>query len=215
MIGENILKVKQEIGQKAELVIVSKTRSIPEIEEAYQTGHKSFAENRVQFLLERYEAFPKDLQWHLIGHLQTNKVKYIAPFIHLIQSVDSLKLLEEINNQAIKNNRVINCLLQIFIAQEETKFGLSQAECIELLESTRFKSFTNVNVCGLMGMASFTENKAQVEAEFKSLKSFFDQLKSKYQFQDFEILSMGMSGDYLLAIDCGSNMVRVGSKVFS
>ncbi|NQW42883.1 MAG: YggS family pyridoxal phosphate-dependent enzyme [Bacteroidetes bacterium] len=215
MIGENILKIKQEIGQKAEFVIVSKTRSIPEIEEAYQTGHKSFAENRVQYLLERYEVLPKDIQWHLIGHLQTNKVKYIAPFIHLIQSVDSLKLLEEINNQAIKNNRVINCLLQIFIAQEETKFGLSEAECIELLNSAIFKSFKNINICGLMGMASFTENKAQVEAEFKSLKSFFDQLKSKYQFQDFEILSMGMSGDYLLAIDCGSNMVRVGSKVFS
>ncbi len=215
MIGENILKIKQEIGQKAEFVIVSKTRSIPEIEEAYQTGHKSFAENRVQYLLERYEVLPKDIQWHLIGHLQTNKVKYIAPFIHLIQSVDSLKLIEEINNQAIKNNRVINCLLQIFIAQEETKFGLSEAECIELLNSAIFKSFKNINICGLMGMASFTENKAQVEAEFKSLKSFFNQLKSKYQFQDFEILSMGMSGDYLLAIDCGSNMVRVGSKVFS
>ncbi len=214
MVAENILKLKQEISQKAELVIVSKTRTLQEITEAYNTGHKLFAENRVQNLLERYEALPKDIAWHIIGHLQTNKVKFIAPFIGLIQSVDSLKLLEEINKQAEKCNRKINCLLQIYIAQEDTKFGLSETECMDLLHSFEFQTMQNIQVVGLMGMASNTNDTAIVQSEFEGLKSFFQTVKTEINLPNFNILSMGMSGDYHLAIECGSNMVRVGSKIF-
>lgn len=214
MISENINHIKQEVGHNVKLVVVSKFRTISEIQTAYDAGHKVFAENKVQPLLERYEALPKDIEWHLIGHLQTNKVKYITPFIHTIQSVDSLKLLQEINKHAAKDNRSIECLLQIYIAQEETKFGLSREECRELLNHPELKNLKNVKITGLMGMATFTDNMQQVESEFKSLKSFFDELKSDYQLPDFKTISMGMSNDYNLAIACGSNLIRVGTKIF-
>ena len=214
MVAENILRIKQEIGQNVDLVVVSKYRTIEEIKQVYEAGMLHLAENRVQALLERKEALPENIQWHLIGHLQTNKVKYIAPFIHLIQSVDSFKLLEEINKQGLKNNRVINCLLQVYIASEETKFGLSEEELMALIKHPQLSEFKNINITGLMGMASNTDNIAQVEKEFKQLRHYFDNIKALNLFPDFQTISMGMSGDYLLAIKCGSNMIRVGSKVF-
>jgi PLP dependent protein len=214
MVAENILRIKQEIGQNVDLVVVSKYRTIEEIKQVYEAGMLHLAENRVQALLERKEALPENIQWHLIGHLQTNKVKYIAPFIHLIQSVDSFKLLEEINKQGLKNNRVINCLLQVYIASEETKFGLSEEELMALIKHPQLSEFKNINITGLMGMASNTDNIAQVEKEFKQLRHYFDNIKALNLFPDFQTISMGMSGDYLLAIQCGSNMIRVGSKVF-
>jgi PLP dependent protein len=214
MVAENILRIKQEIGQNVDLVVVSKYRTIEEIKEVYDSGMLHLAENRVQALLERKEALPDNIKWHLIGHLQTNKVKYIAPFIHLIQSVDSFKLLEEINKQGLKNNRVINCLLQVYIATEESKFGLSEEELYELINHPQISEFKNINITGLMGMASNTDNIAQVEKEFKQLRHYFDHIKALNLFPHFQTVSMGMSGDYLLAIQCGSNMIRVGSKVF-
>jgi PLP dependent protein len=214
MIVENIKRIQQEIGQSVELVVVSKFRSVEEIKEAYSGGHRQFAENRVQALLERAEQLPKDIHWHLIGHLQSNKVKYIVPFIAMIQSVDSLKLLKEINEQAQKHDRIISCLLQIHIAEEETKFGLSEQECEDLLKSDNLKMMHNIQVRGLMGMATNTEDIQKVENEMQALKRFYDRMKSTCQ-PGFEILSMGMSSDYKIAVKCGSNMVRVGSKVFS
>lgn len=214
MVAENILRIKQEIGQNVDLVVVSKYRTIEEIKQVYEAGMLHLAENRVQALLERKEALPDNIKWHLIGHLQTNKVKYIAPFIHLIQSVDSFKLLEEINKQGLKNNRVINCLLQVYIASEETKFGLSEEELMVLIKHPQLSEFKNINITGLMGMASNTDNIAQVEKEFKQLRHYFDNIKALNLFPDFQTISMGMSGDYLLAIQCGCNMIRVGSKVF-
>ena len=214
MIAENINHIKQEVGHNVKLVVVSKFRTISEIQAAYDAGQRIFAENKVQPLLERYEALPKDIEWHLIGHLQTNKVKYIAPFIHTIQSVDSLKLLMEINKQAAKDGRIIECLLQIYIAQEDTKFGLSKEECIGLLNAEELKTLNNIKITGLMGMATFTDDLQQVEREFKSLKSFFDEVKAQYNLPGFETISMGMSNDYNLAIACGSNLIRVGTKVF-
>jgi pyridoxal phosphate enzyme (YggS family) len=214
MVAENILRIKQEIGQNVDLVVVSKYRTIEEIKQVYEAGMLHLAENRVQALLERKEALPDNIKWHLIGHLQTNKVKYIAPFIHLIQSVDSFKLLEEINKQGLKNNRVINCLLQVYIASEETKFGLSEEELMALIKHPQLSEFKNINITGLMGMASNTDNIAQVEKEFKQLRHYFDHIQTLNLFPHFQTVSMGMSGDYLLAIQCGSNMIRVGSKVF-
>jgi pyridoxal phosphate enzyme (YggS family) len=214
MVAENILRIKQEIGQNVDLVVVSKYRTIEEIKRVYEAGMLHLAENRVQALLERKEALPDNIKWHLIGHLQTNKVKYIAPFIHLIQSVDSFKLLEEINKQGLKNNRVINCLLQVYIASEETKFGLSEEELMVLIKHPQLSEFKNINITGLMGMASNTDNIAQVEKEFKQLRHYFDHIQTLNLFPHFQTVSMGMSGDYLLAIQCGSNMIRVGSKVF-
>jgi pyridoxal phosphate enzyme (YggS family) len=214
MIAENINHIKQEVGHNVKLVVVSKFRTISEIQAAYDAGHRLFAENKVQPLLERYDALPKDIEWHLIGHLQTNKVKYITSFIHTIQSVDSLKLLMEINKQAAKDGRIIECLLQIYIAQEDTKFGLSKEECIALLKADELKTLNNIKLTGLMGMATFTDDLQQVEREFKSLKTFFDELKAQYNLPGFETISMGMSNDYNLAIACGSNLIRVGTKVF-
>jgi PLP dependent protein len=214
MVAENILRIKQEIGQNVDLVVVSKYRTIEEIKQVYDAGMLHLAENRVQALLERKEALPDNIKWHLIGHLQTNKIKYIAPFIHLIQSVDSFKLLEEINKQGLKNNRVINCLLQVYIATEDSKFGLSEEELYELINHPQLSEFKNINITGLMGMASNTDNIAQVEKEFKQLRHYFDHIKALNLFPHFQTVSMGMSGDYLLAIQCGSNMIRVGSKVF-
>jgi pyridoxal phosphate enzyme (YggS family) len=214
MIVENILGIQQEIGQNVQLVIVSKYRTIDEIREAYNTGHRHFAENRVQALLERAEALPKDIHWHLIGHLQSNKIKYIIPFIYMIQSVDSLKLLEQINEQAKKHNTGIDCLLQIDIADEETKFGLSEQACMDLMKSKEFAQMRNIKIRGLMGMATNTEDMEKVRRGFMGLKAFFERIKSEMALKDFDTLSMGMSSDYKVAVACGSTMVRVGSKVF-
>jgi len=179
--------------------------------EAYDAGQRDFGENKVQEMTDKWEQMPTDVLWHMIGHLQRNKVKYIAPYVHLIHAVDSLKLLKEINKQAQKNNRIINCLLQVYIAKEETKFGLEPEEVTQILESDDFKSFKHIRITGLMGMATFTQNSSQIEREFQFLKSFFDQLKHKY---GMSALSIGMSGDYHLAIKHGSTLVRIGSAIF-
>jgi len=209
-IKDNTLYLLNELPIEVELVAVSKTKSNTEILESYEAGQRIFGENKVQEMTRKYDFLPKDIQWHMIGHVQSNKVKYMAPFVALIHGVDSLKLLKEINKQALKNNRVINCLLQVHIAKESTKFGLSNMECIEAL--TAAESLKNITIKGLMGMATFTDDHSQVEQEFDGLKQLYDQLAKKYS--EFEILSMGMSGDYQIAIAKGSNMIRVGSKIF-
>ena len=211
-ITENLNHIKSSLPKEVKLVAVSKTKPTEDILEAYNTGHRIFGENKVQELTAKYEVLPKDIEWHMIGHLQSNKVKYIAPFVHLIHGVDSYKLLKEINKRAAQNNRTINCLLQIHIAQEQTKFGFSENELIELLKSEEFKNLENVKIIGLMGMATFTENKDQIHSEFKSLKQLFDKVKTQHL--TINTLSMGMSGDYKIAIEEGSNMVRVGSSIF-
>lgn len=209
-IGENTIALRKEIPEHLTLVAVSKTKSNEEIMEAYQSGQRVFGENKIQEMSAKYEALPKDIQWHMIGHVQSNKVKYMAPFVDLIHGVDRSKLLREIDKQALKNNRIIDCLLQIHIAQESTKFGFSESEVTEALDLAG--TLNNVRVVGLMGMATFTENTQQITEEFKGLKRLFDQLKP--QQPQFSVLSMGMSGDYPLAIAQGSNMIRVGSKIF-
>ena len=214
-IEKNILKIKNILPTHITLVAVSKTKSTSDILEAYQAGQKDFGENKVQELVDKQEQLTKDIQWHMIGHLQSNKVKYIAPFIHLIHGVESLKLLQEIDKQALKNKRIINCLLQLYIAQEETKFGLSEPEFIELISSDEFKALKNIKIVGLMGMASFTDNKIQIEKEFTRLRTIFGAYKDKKtETFDLNILSMGMSNDYEIAIACGSTMVRIGSSIF-
>jgi PLP dependent protein len=196
------------------LVAVSKTKSVQEIKELYDLGHRDFGENYEQELVDKQSQLPQDIRWHFIGHLQSNKVRKIAPFIHLVQSVDSLKLLKEINKQGGKSNRVIDCLLQIHIAQEETKFGLDGQELETLMDTNNHEihELKNVNVCGLMGMASFTDNLDTVRAEFRYLKTFFDKFKQNHS--TFHILSMGMSADYSVAVEEGSTMVRIGSLIF-
>lgn len=216
-IADNINALKKEIGNEdVKLIAVSKTKPAEALQEAYDAGQRVFGENNVQELVEKEEKLPKDIEWHLIGHLQTNKVKYIAPFISLIHSVDSLKLLQEINKQAVKNKRVIDCLLQIYIADEETKFGLSFDEAIELLRSEEFQTLINVRIVGLMGIATNTENAKQLKDEFYELHTFFDGIKiSFFRKEDsFKELSMGMSSDYKIAIEEGSTMIRVGSLIF-
>jgi pyridoxal phosphate enzyme (YggS family) len=199
----------------AQLIAVSKTKPVPMLMEAYEAGQRAFGENKVQELVAKQAEMPADVEWHLIGHLQSNKVKAIAPFIFLIHSVDGFKLLEVINKEAQKNNRVINCLLQIFIADEESKFGLTQAETEELIHSVAFERLANIKIVGLMGMATNTDDEGKIANEFKSLKTFFDKLKEHRSINfDLSILSMGMSSDYMLAVDAGSNMVRVGSSIF-
>ena len=209
-IKENTLSLLNQLPMEVKLVAVSKTKSNNDILESYKAGQRIFGENKVQEMTRKYEVLPKDIQWHMIGHVQSNKVKYMAPFVALIHGVDSLKLLKEINKQALKNNRVINCLLQVHIARESTKFGLSNIECIEALMAA--ESLENIIIKGLMGMATFTDNQSQIEQEFNGLKKLYDKLAMKYS--EFEILSMGMSGDYHIAITKGSNMIRVGSKIF-
>jgi pyridoxal phosphate enzyme (YggS family) len=211
-IANNLQHIKSQLPEKVTLVAVSKTKPIPEIMEAYTAGHRVFGENKIQEMAEKYDQMPKDIQWHMIGHLQRNKVKYMASFVDLIHGIDSLKTLKEINKQAKKNDRVINCLLQVKIAQEETKFGLEETELQEIFNSNEFQELKNVNVTGLMGMASFTSNETQVEEEFGSLKTIFE--KFRIQNSELKTLSMGMSGDYKTAIDQGSTMVRVGSAIF-
>ena len=210
MISENLNKIKKNIPANVTLVTVSKTKSKKAILEAYVAGQKDFGENYVQELIDKHEQLPKDIRWHFIGHLQSNKVKFIAPFVYLIHGIDSLKLLQEVNKQAQKNNRVINCLLQIYIAQEETKFGLTFEECESILNSNEFKKLENIKICGFMAMASNTDNEEQIRKEFKSLKTFSEKISGF----GFSVLSYGMSNDYKLAIECGSNMVRIGSLIF-
>lgn len=216
-IAANISSLKGELDTiKVKLIAVSKTKSIEEINEAYQAGQRDFGENQVQELVEKEAQLPKDINWHLIGHLQTNKVKSIAPFIAMIHSVDSLKLLQEINKQALKNNRVIDCLLQIYIADEDTKFGLGFDEVIELLRSEEFAELKNVRIVGLMGIATNTENPKLISEEFYELKTLFKGIKQTYFRKEdyFKELSMGMSSDYKIAIEQGSTMVRLGSTIF-
>lgn len=211
-IKKNLLNLKSKLPHNISLVAVSKTKPISDLEQAYQTGQRLFGENKVQEMVQKYEIMPKDIKWHMIGHLQRNKVKYIAPFVNLIHGVDSLKLLKEINKQAIKCDRTIDCLFQLKIASENTKFGMSKNELQTILNCDEFKKLENIRIRGLMGMASFTGDFDKIKLEFKYLKSIFDDLKN--QFQEFKIISMGMSGDYELAIKCGSNMIRIGSHIF-
>ena len=198
------------------LVAVSKTKPVELIQEAYDAGQLDFGENKVQELREKPQQLPAEIRWHMIGHLQSNKVKYIAPFIHLIHAVDSLKLLVEINKQALKNDRIINCLLQVHIAQEEHKFGFDKPELMEILSSEAFQSLQNIKVAGLMGMATYTDNQAQIRSEFNVLKNIFDDVKSEYSSPNLDLreISMGMSDDFTIAIEEGSTMIRVGSKIF-
>jgi pyridoxal phosphate enzyme (YggS family) len=214
-IKENLLKIKSSLPEHVTLVAVSKTKPVADLMEAYNVGQRIFGENKIQEMTEKWEQMPKDIQWHMIGHIQTNKVKFMAPYVSLIHGVDSLKLLEEINKQALKNNRIIDCLLQIHIAEEETKFGLDEEELNDLLTSESFKNLNNVKIVGLMGMATFTENQNQIKKEFEHLKSIFDKLELQNTKNcELNTLSMGMSGDYKLAIVCGSTMVRIGSSIF-
>jgi PLP dependent protein len=211
-IKQNLLKIKSTLPSTVTLVAVSKTKPLSDLMEAYDAGQRIFGENKIQEMAEKWEAMPKDIEWHMIGHVQTNKVKYMAPFVSLIHGVDSLKLLEEINKQAQKNNRIIDCLLQVYIAEEETKFGLDEKELNKILTSTSFQKMKNIRIVGLMGMATFTDNQNQIKKELTHLKSIFDQFTIHNS--QFTILSMGMSGDYQLAIECGSTMVRIGSSIF-
>jgi pyridoxal phosphate enzyme (YggS family) len=216
MIANNLEKLKKSIPENVCLIAVSKTKPIIDLQEAYKSSQRHFGENKVQEMCEKEAVLPKDILWHLIGHLQTNKVKYIAPFVHLIHSVDSLKLLLEINKQALKNNRIINILLQFHIALEETKFGLNLTEVKELLDSEEYRNCHNINILGVMGMASFVEDEKHIRNEFKELKSIFNFLKQNYfsNQPEFKEISMGMSGDYAIAIEEGSTMIRVGSSIF-
>jgi PLP dependent protein len=213
MIAENLKEIKESLPGHVKLVAVSKTKPPALIREAYDAGQRVFGENKVQEMVDKKEQLPEDIQWHLIGHLQTNKVKYIAPFVSLIHSIDSFKLLKEVNKQALKNNRIIEVLLQIHIAEEETKFGLSFVEAQSLVESEEFKNLQNIKIVGLMGMATFTEDEAAIRSEFSSLKRFFQKLKAQMG-DAFTEISMGMSSDYTIAIEEGSTMVRVGSSIF-
>ncbi len=215
-IQTNLTSIKAQLPQHVTLVAVSKTHPTDSIVEAYNTGQRIFGENKVQELVTKYEALPKDIEWHLIGHLQSNKVKYIAPFVTLIHSVDSIKLLDTIDKEAQKHNRIINCLLQVHIASEETKFGLSADELEQLLNSPEYNAMKNIRVTGLMGMATFTDNMDQVRMEFKFLHNLYQSIKKAYfaNAEWFKDLSMGMSSDYALAIEEGSTMVRIGSNIF-
>ena len=216
-VKSNLNKIAASLPPSVTLVAVSKTKPSQAIADAYETGHRDYGENKVQELTAKSEELPKDIKWHLIGHLQRNKVKYIAPFVYLIHTVDSLRLAKEINKRAKQNNRVIKCLIQIYIANEDTKFGLDFNEANELFESEEFQALENIEITGLMGMATFTDNKDQIRKEFASLKEFYDQQKEKTTALsncNFDVLSMGMSGDYEVGIEEGSNMIRIGSSIF-
>ena len=214
-ITQNLHAIRASLPQEVSLVAVSKTKPIADLQEAYAAGQRLFGENKIQEMTEKWEHLPKDISWHMIGHVQSNKVKFMAPYVSLIHGVDRLSLLDEINKQAAKNNRIINCLLQVHIAQEETKFGFDEQELLAAFDANAFAPYSNINIAGLMGMASFTADIAQIKSEFIHLKSHFDSLKNKPTAQvNLQILSMGMSGDYALAIACGSNMVRIGSSIF-
>jgi len=211
-IAENIKKYTEELPDTVDLVAISKTKPNEDIMEAYEVGQRIFGENKIQDMTDKWEALPKDIEWHMVGHVQRNKVKYMAPYVGLIHAVDSLKLLKEINKQAKKHDRVIRCLLQIKIADEDSKFGISAGEVEEILQSTEYKAFENVAVVGLMGMATNTENDDKVAEEFDYLHSVFKDFRVKYP--AIKELSMGMSGDYKIAVKHGSTMVRIGSSIF-
>ena len=214
-IKNNIEKFTQTLPAGCRLIAVSKTQPVEKITEAYAAGQRLFGENKAQELTAKYEALPKDIEWHMIGHLQTNKVKYIAPFVHLIHSVDSFKLLTEIDKQAKKVSRTIRCLLQVHIAREETKFGFSESEVLDMLQSGQFQTLKNIQVCGLMGMATLTDDVAQIRNEFKGLKTLFEKIKAvQIASVSMEELSMGMSSDYAIAIEEGSTLIRVGTAIF-
>lgn len=211
-ISDNLKKIKSSLPKHVTLVAVSKTKPVSDLLEAYDTGQRIFGENKIQEMVDKHEVMPKDIEWHMIGHVQRNKVKYMASFVSLIHGVDNIKLLEEINKQAMKHNRVIDCLLQIKIASEDSKFGLSLKEVKSLLDSKAYSECSNVNILGVMGMATFTDKHDIIKKEFTILKSVFDELHENHPI--FKTISMGMSGDYPLAIDCGSTMIRVGSSIF-
>ncbi|MBT3740669.1 MAG: YggS family pyridoxal phosphate-dependent enzyme [Polaribacter sp.] len=216
IIKANLLRIQKSIPKNVTLVAVSKTKPIADLQEAYDAGQRIFGENKIQEMAEKFDALPKDIQWHMIGHLQSNKVKYMAHFVDLIHGVDKLKTLKEINKQAKKHNRIINCLLQAKIAKEDTKFGLSFDEIEAVIGSEEISDLENIKIVGFMGMATFTDNQEQLKKEFLSLKSFFDtqKLRALASNCELKILSMGMSGDYPLAIENGSTMIRVGSSIF-
>ena len=211
-IAENLKSILNDLPESVTLVAVSKTKPISDLQEAYAEGQRIFGENRVQEMTEKWDKMPKDIEWHMIGHLQRNKVKYMAEYVSLIHGVDSPRLLKEINKQAEKNGRTISCLLQVHIAEEDSKFGFDEKELLELVDNEEFKQYKHVKIKGLMGMATFTDNKEQVRREFKGLAALYSKLKSSYP--HFSILSMGMSGDYQIAIEEGSTMVRIGSSIF-
>ncbi|NHM02159.1 YggS family pyridoxal phosphate-dependent enzyme [Flavobacterium difficile] len=211
-IKENLTEIKSQLPAHVTLVAVSKTKPVSDLMEAYNAGQRIFGENKIQEMTEKWEQMPKDIEWHMIGHVQTNKVKFMAEYVSLIHGVDSLKLLQEINKQAKKHNRIIDCLLQIHIAEEETKFGLNEEELNEIFEILKQVQYDNIRIVGLMGMATFTDNQSQIEKEFNHLKAIFDKLQTSNS--QLQTLSMGMSGDYQLAISCGSTMVRIGSSIF-
>jgi hypothetical protein len=214
-ITQNLAKIKSQLPDNVALIAVTKTKPVSDILEAYHAGHRIFGENKIQEMVEKYEQLPKDIEWHMIGHVQRNKVKYMAGFVSLIHGVDNLKLLKEIDKQAIKHNRTISCLLQIKIAMEDSKFGLSAEEAKKMVKSREFSELKHIKVKGVMGMATFTDNSEQIKEEFLYLKKIFEELKANELLNsEFNIISMGMSGDYKLAIDCGSNMVRIGSSIF-
>ena len=211
-IVSSLQSINAQLPEDVTLIAVSKTKPSSDILEAYSAGQRDFGENKIQEMTSKWEELPQDINWHMIGHVQTNKVKYMAPFVHLIHAVDSFKLLKEVNKQAKKNNRVISCLIQVKIAEEDSKFGLSAKDAIELILSPEVSQLSNVKITGLMGMATFTDNENQLRSEFRVIKSVFDELKNKMD--GFNILSIGMSGDYKIAIDEGSTMVRIGSSIF-
>ena len=216
-IAENLLSIKNNLPEHVTLVAVSKTKPVADLMEAYNAGQRIFGENKIQEMTEKWEQMPKDIQWHMIGHVQSNKVKFMAEYVSLIHGVDSLKLLQEINKQAQKHNRVIDCLLQMHIAEEETKFGLDKKELNEIFDfiQNNEESMKNIRIVGLMGMATFTDNQDQIKKEFTHLKSIFDKLQClNTEHCQLNTISMGMSGDYKLAIACGSTMIRVGSSIF-
>lgn len=214
-ISSNLINIKSQLQEQVTLVAVSKTKPISDIMEAYNTGHRIFGENKIQEMVEKHEQMQKDIQWHMIGHVQRNKVKYMASFVSLIHGVDNFKLLKEINKQAQKNDRIIDCLFQIKIADEDSKFGMTVQEASEILQSQEFSELRNICIKGLMGMATFTDDKTQIKQEFEYLKATFDNLKIQNTINcKLQTISMGMSSDYKLAIDCGSTMIRVGSSIF-
>ena len=216
MIKENLEKIRATLPKSVTLVAVSKTKPVSDLQEAYDVGQRVFGENHALEMRDKYEVLPKDIQWHFIGHLQTNKIKYIIPFVTLIHSIDSANLLEAVNKEAAKHDRVVDCLLQFHIAQEETKFGLDLDEARQLLDSEAFKQMKNVRICGVMGMATFTDDEAEIRKEFKYLKEIFEALKNEYfvNQSQFKEISMGMSEDYPIAVEEGATLVRVGSKIF-
>ena len=211
-VSENIKKYRSELPEDVKLVAISKTKPNEDLMEAYEAGQRIFGENKIQEMTDKWEELPKDIEWHMVGHVQRNKVKYMAPYVNLIHAVDSLKLLKEINKRAKQNERSIDCLLQIKIAEEDSKFGITRQEAREILESQAYAEMNHVNIVGLMGMATFTEDEKQVRQEFDRLKSAFEDFS--LDFPELKEISMGMSGDYKIAVDCGSTMVRIGSSIF-